>query len=185
LSAATNSFSGIESPLSENGVWDSPGAWADLHNDNGAYALGLNAMGRRVTPLVASDQYAQISYDQDPGASSWVGVSTRVQGPGNGSGYLAIVYAGEVRLYRADDSGFLNFTLLDAASANLAAAPRQLRLESEGNTHRVYFNGALLINHVATGTVYSGGQPAIAASVFGGPHVRILSFDGGDLSAGS
>ena len=104
-----------------------------------------------------------------------------MQGAGNGSGYLAIVYAGEVRLYRTDDSGGLSFTLLASASAAIGTAPRRLRLESEGNTHRVYFNGTLMITHGATGTIYSSGQPGIAASVFGGPQVKILSFEGGSL----
>ena len=90
---------------------------------------------------------------------------------------------GEVRLYRADDSGALNFTQLASASANLGTAPRRLRLESEGNNHRVYFNGTQVINHNASGTVYSSGQPGIAASVFGGPQVRILSFEGGNIAA--
>jgi hypothetical protein len=104
-----------------------------------------------------------------------------VQGGGNGRGYLAIVYAGEVRLYRTDDSGGLNFTLLASAGANLGAEPRRLRLESQGNVHRVFLNGTELISHNASGTVYSAGQPGIAASVFGGPQVRILSFEGGNL----
>jgi hypothetical protein len=38
-----------------------------------------------------------------------------------------------------------------------------------------------MIDHAASGTVYSGGQPGVAASVFGGPQVKILSFAGGDL----
>ena len=162
-------------------MWDSPGAWADLQKNNGAFATGLNALARRVSPPVGADQYAEIVYDQDPGASSWVGVMTRVQGAANGSGYLAIAFAGEVRLYRTDDTGSLNFTLLASASADVGAAPRRLRLESAGDTHRVYFNGALVISHDATGVVYSSGQPGIAASVFGGPQVKILSFEGGDL----
>ena len=87
------------------------------------------------------------------------------------------------RLYRTDDSGGLNFTLLASASADIGTAPRRLRLESEGNTHRVYFNGVLMITHVATGTIYATGQPGIAASVFGGPQVKILSFEGGSLGA--
>ena len=145
-------------------MWDSPGSWADLQKNNGAYAPGLNAQARLVTPAVGADQYSEITYDQDPGSSSWVGVTTRMQGAGNGSGYLAIVYAGEVRLYRTDDSGSLNFTLLASASAPIGTAPRRLRLESEGNTHRVYFNGTLMITHSATGTIYSSGQPGIAAS---------------------
>jgi hypothetical protein len=180
-SAVTSSFGGTESPLFEAGMWDSPGAWANLSKNNGAYTGGLNAQGRLVTPLVGADQYAEMTYDQDPGGGSWVGVTTRVQGAGNGSGYLAIVYAGEVRLYRTDDTGGLTFTQLASASAAIGTAPRRLRLESEGNTHRVYFNGTLLITHAATGTVYTQGQPGIAASVFGGPQVKIVSFEGGKL----
>ena len=177
----TSSFSGVESPLSENGIWDSPGAWADLQKNAGAFAAGLNAQGRLVTPVMSADQISEITYSQDPGASSWVGVTTRVQGPSNGSGYLAIVYAGEVRLYRADDSGSLNFTLLASAAADLSATPRRLRLESQGNDHRVFFNGTQVITYTASGTIYLTGQPGIAASVFGGPQVKILSFVGGEL----
>jgi hypothetical protein len=142
----------------------------------------MNALGRLVQPAVVGDQYAEITYNRSPGAGgSWVGVSTRVQGPGNGSGYLAIAYAGEVRLYRTDDTGGLQFTLLAAASANLGLAQRRLRLESEGGTHRVYFNGTQVISHVATGTTYAGGQPGIAASVSGGRTVKILSFEAGPI----
>ena len=180
-SATSSNFAGTENPLLEGGRWDSPGAWADLRKSDGAFAVGLNAQGRLVTPAVGADQYAEITYDQNPGASSWVGVATRTQGAGNGSGYLAIVYAGEVRLYRTDDTGSLSFTLLASATAAIGNPPRRLRLESEGNTHRVYFNGAQLITHNATGTVYPSGQPGVAASVFGGPQVKILSFEGGAL----
>lgn len=179
--SATSSFAGTESPLSEGGVWDSPGSWADLEKNAGAFTSGLNAQARLATPLVSANHYSEITFDQDPGASTWVGVTTRVQGSNNGSGYLAIAYAGEVRLYRADDSGSLSFTQLASAAASLGTGPRQLRLESQGNTHRVYFNGALLITHNASGTIYANGQPGIAASVFGGPQVKILSFQGGNL----
>jgi hypothetical protein len=178
----TSSFSGTENPLSEGGVWDSPGPWGNMRKNNGALTDGTNAMARRIMAGVAANQYSEITFDQDPGSASWVGVMTRIQGATNGSGYLAIVYAGEVRLYRADQGGSLNFTMLAAAAADLTAAPRRLRLESEGNTHRVYFNGVLLISHAATGTIYSIGEPGIAASVFGGPQVKILSFEGGSLN---
>ena len=55
------------------------------------------------------------------------------------------------------------------------AAPAGIR----GEHHRVYFNGTQVISHDATG--YPAGQPGIAASVFGGPQVKILSFEGGGL----
>jgi hypothetical protein len=183
--AITSSFLGIENPLSEGGMWDVPGTWAALQKNDGAYTTGLNAGARLVTPALGPDQYAEITYDQDPGASSWVGVTTRTQGAGNGSGYLAIAYAGEVQLYRTDDSGGLAFTLLASASASLGTAPRRLRLESQGDNHKVYFNGNLLINHDASGTLYINGQPGIAASVYGGPQVKILTFEGGNLDPSS
>jgi hypothetical protein len=178
---ASSTFAFTEQPLSQGGMWDSPGAWADLSANNGAYATAFNSLARLVSPTATSDQFATITFDQDPGTGSWVGVATRMQSASNGSGYLAIAYAGEVRLYRTDDTGSLNFTMLATAPANVGAAPRKLTLESQGNTHRVYFNDVLLITHTASGTVYSGGQPGIAASVFGGPQVRILSFQGGRL----
>ena len=178
---ATSNFSGVENPLSEGGVWDKPGSWSALRKNNGAYAVDSLAQARLVTPTIGADQYSEITYDQDPGASAWAGVATRVQGANNGSGYLAIAYAGEVRLYRTDDTGSLSFPLLASASASVGTAPRRLRLESQGNNHRVYFNGVQMINHTASGTVYSSGQPGIAASIFGGPTVKILSFAAGPL----
>jgi hypothetical protein len=182
--SATATFDGAESPLSQGGMWESPGSWADLHVNNGAYATWLNGQARLVTPLLNPDQYSEITYDQNPGSASWVGVATRIQGPSNGSGYLAIAYAGQVRLYRTDDAGGLNFTLLASANAPIGTAPRRLRLESQGNTHRVFLNGTQMISHNATGTIYPSGQPGIAASVFGGPTVRILTFEGGSLGTG-
>jgi hypothetical protein len=110
------------------------------------------------------------------------GVTTRVQSASNGSCYLAIAYGGEVRLYRTDDNGGLNYTLLAAAGTDISAALRRLRLESQGNTHRVYFNGTLRLTYTATtGTVYPSGQPGIAAALFGGPQVKILTFEGGGI----
>jgi hypothetical protein len=180
-SATTSNFVGDESPLAESGRWAAAGTWGDLEKDDGAYGTGVNRQARLVQPTIAAAQYAEITYDEDPGTASWVGVMTRVQGAANGSGYLAIVYDGEVRLYRAVDTGTLTFTQLAEASVDLSVPPRRLRLESEGNTHRVYFNGTQVLSHQATGTVYSSGQPGIAASVFGGPQVKILSFEGGPL----
>lgn len=80
-----------------------------------------------------------------------------------------------------DDTGSLNFTQLASASASIGSARRRLRLESRGNNHKVFYNGVQLINHNATGTLYGSGQPAVAASLFGGPRVKILSFAGGEL----
>ena len=95
---ASSSFSGVEDPLSENGMWDKPGSWASLQKNNGVYTTNKTGGARLATPAIGADQYVEITYDQDPGAASWPGVMTRVQGPTNGSGYLAIAYDGEVRL---------------------------------------------------------------------------------------
>ncbi len=179
--AVTSSFAGIESPLSEGGMWDSPGTATDLRKNNGAYSVDSWGHARLVTPALAADQYSEITYSQDPGSSSWVGVTTRIQGAANGSCYLAIAYGGGVRLYRVENSGSLSFAQLAAASADISAAPRRLRLESRGGTHRVYLNGAQLLS--ANDATYAAGQPGIAAAVFGGPTVNILTFEGGAITA--
>ena len=107
---------------------------------------------------------------------------TRVQSAGNGSCYLAIAYAGQVRLYRTDDNGGLNFTELASANVDVSVAPRLLRLESQGATHRVYFNGTLLVTYTDPNNTYTTGQPGPADAIFGGPTVRILTFDAGTLT---
>ena len=55
-----------------------------------------------------------------------------------------------------------------------------VRMESEGSTHRVYFNGVLLINF--NEARYTTGQPGIAAAIFGGPTMKILTFTGGSIA---
>jgi hypothetical protein len=176
---AASAFSGVEDPLSENGMWGTTGSWTSLKKNNGAYSTSITGAARLVTPVVVADQYAEITYDQDPGSSGWPGVMTRVQGAANGSGYLAIAYAGQVRLYRTDDNGGLNFVLLASANADLGAARRQLRLESQGANHVVYLNDVLMLSY--TDSTYTTGQPGIAAAFSGGTTVRILSFTGGAL----
>ncbi len=176
---ASSTFSGVEAPLFENGTWGKAGSWNALSKNNGAYSANFNSASRLVNPLVSPDQFAEITYDHDPGSGSWPGVMTRMQGAANGSGYLAIAFAGQVRLYRADDSGALNFFLLASADVDVSVAPRLLRLESQGASHRVYFNGALLINYTDSSNVYATGQPGIASSAF----AMILSFSGGALGA--
>jgi len=178
---ASSSFVGVESPLSEGGVWDTPGAWGSMAKSNGAYGNGTD-MARLTTPLVSADQFSEITFDQNLGSSSWVGVTTRVQGTKNGSCYLAIAYAGQVLLYRVDDSGSLSWTQLASATVDITVVPRRLRLESQGANHRVYFNGVLLINYTASGTVYTTGQPGIAESVSTASAAKILSFTGGSLA---
>jgi hypothetical protein len=180
---ASSSFTGIEDPLSENGMWSRTGSWTTLKKNNGVYSTNTTSGAILVTPVTGADQFAEITYDQDPGNASWPGVMTRIQGVGNGSGYLAIAYASEVRLYRATDAGWMGFTELAEAAANLGAAPRRLRLESQGTTHRVYFNGALMITYTDTSNAYTTGQPGIVDAIFGGPTVKILSFTGGSLAA--
>jgi hypothetical protein len=173
---ASGTFSGVEPILSENGLWDTAGAWGAISKNSGAYSVNASA-AQVANPLLTPDQFAEITYDHDPGTTGWPGVMTRIQGPANGSGYLAIVYSEQVMLFRVDDTGSLGWNLLASASVNAGVAPRQLRLESQGNTHSVYFNGTLAISYTDSNNVYTAGQPGIAAATFS----FILSFSGGDL----
>ena len=88
-----SSFSGVESRLSENGTWSTAGSWGAMSKNNGAYSTGAGA-AQMMNPAVGPDQFAEITYDHDPGTSGWPGVMTRMQGPAKGGGYLAIAYSG-------------------------------------------------------------------------------------------
>jgi hypothetical protein len=69
---------------------------------------------------------------------------------------------------------------LTTANTDNSAAPRRLRLESQGSNHRVYINGVQVIGY--SDTQYTNGQPGIAAAALSsGPNVKILSFAGGAL----
>ena len=154
----SSSFVGMESPLSEGGLWIKPGAWAAMAKNNGAYGTATN-MASVAAPTMSADQFSEITFDQNLGTTSWVGVTTRVQSASNGSCYLAIAYNGGVLLYRTDDTGTLNWTQLATATVDITVAPRDLRLESQGATHRVYFNGVELISYTESTQVYTAGQP--------------------------
>jgi hypothetical protein len=174
---ASSTFSGVESLLSQNGMWSTAGSWQAMSKNNGAYSTSSGA-AMLANPLLGPDEFAEITYDHDPGSTGWPGVMTRIQGPTHGSGYLAIAYAGTVRLYRVDDNGGLSFTQLGLASVDVSVAPRDLRLESRGNTHRVIFNNVLLITYTDPNNVYTAGQPGVADDTFS----TILTFSAGSLA---
>ena len=176
---ASSNFVGVESPLSEGGLWNKPGAWASMAKNNGAYGTAANMAGL-ATPMVSADQFSEITFDQNLGSASWVGVTTRVQGANNGGCYLAIAFNGGVWLFRTDDTGTLSWTQLAGANVDITAAPRDLRLESQGASHRVYFNGTPLINYTENAAVYTTGQPGVA--VYQNASAKILTFTGGSLS---
>ena len=107
-----------------------------------------------------------------------------MQGPTNGSGYLAIVYAGQVRLYRIDDTGSMSYTLL----RYLQTPPLALRLCNFGWSRKVR-----TIEYTSTGSSISTcrryrlcGRSARRdpSSYYGGPTVLILSFTGGAIPPG-
>ena len=85
----SSSFVGVENPLSEGGLWLKPGAWAAMAKNNGAYGAATN-MASVAAPTMSADQFSEITFDQNLGTTTWVGVTTRVQSASNGSCYLAI-----------------------------------------------------------------------------------------------
>jgi hypothetical protein len=91
---ASSSFVGVESPLSEGGRWNTPGASGSMAKNSGAYGPATHMAG--LTTVVSADQFSQITLDPTPLGSSWVRVTTRIQGAKNGGCYLAIAYSGRV-----------------------------------------------------------------------------------------
>ena len=55
-SATTSTFSGVESPLSENGMWGTAGSWTAIQKNNGAYSTANASAARIVNPVVSPDQ---------------------------------------------------------------------------------------------------------------------------------
>ena len=80
-------------------MWATTGSWGSLSKNNGAYTTTVTSAARLANPVVGPDEFAEITYDQDPGSAAWPAVMTRIQGATNGSGYLAIAYNSEVILY--------------------------------------------------------------------------------------
>ena len=155
----SSSFVGVENPLSEGGLWIKSGAWAAMAKNNGAYGAATN-LASVSTPTMSADQFSEITFDQNLGTASWVGVTTRFSAS-NGSCYLAIAYNGGVLLYRTDDTGTLSWTQLAAATVDITVAPRDLRLESQGHPPGVFQRSAA--DHLHGGpAVYTTGQPGIA-----------------------
>jgi len=101
---------------------DTPGSWSQ--SEEGRQCVFDWECGSGATGAAGGkpDQYAEITYDQDPGSSSWVGVATRIQGARNASCYLAFAYDDQVQL-RADDSDSLSWTQLASANTPVGVAP--------------------------------------------------------------
>ena len=156
-------------------------SWVGVTTRVQSASNGSCNMAAVATPMMSAGQFSEITFDQNLGTASWVGVTTRVQSASNGSCYLAIAYNGGVWLYRTDDTGTLNWTQLATANVDITVAPRDLRLESQGATHRVYFNGVQLISYTESVQVYTTGQPGVAVYQ-NASTAKILTFTGGSLS---
>lgn len=180
-SVFTSSFAGLESPLSEGGHWVATSVWNDLVKNTGANSSNQSNASRKLSDTVTADQYSEITYAADPGASNWIGTTTR-QSSG-GSCYLVIAHDGAFKFYNAVVSGTISFTLLNSVSASIGTAPRTLRLSSVGSTHTIAFNGTDVLVH--SDSTYTTGSVGIAASNFGGSDVKISHFDGGNIIVAS
>ena len=56
---AVSSTFATDGTTSENGMWDTPGAWTSLKKNNGVYSTNLLSAARLATPVVAADRYAE------------------------------------------------------------------------------------------------------------------------------
>ena len=56
---------GLQTPTTAK-MWDTPGAWTSLKKNHGVYSTDRLSAARLVTPVIGADQYAEITYDQDP-----------------------------------------------------------------------------------------------------------------------
>jgi hypothetical protein len=177
-----SAFTGIEALLSEGGAWSVVDSWAHLKKNNGVTAITGAAWSAAflAAPVLAANQYCQITHAGALTAGDAVGVCVRLQSTANGSGFLVIELNNTLYVYGAvDTAGSLGFNLLlTGPGVAPVSGTNTLRIEMSGTVMSVYYNGALSFTF-ANGA-YSTGRPGIAIFNGGGNPV-ITSADLGSL----
>lgn len=177
-----------ENPLSDGGVWQSgPGTFGGVKKSGGKVSNivdGESTCGRCNSAAFGSDQYAEATLS-DTSTSKFPGVFTRIQSSSDGDSYFVEITESSsvLTLYRIDDTGSLGFTQLGATFAITIAVPDDVRLESNGSTHEVFWNSVSL--GTRSDATFTGGLPGFGAYATSNSDPYFTAWDGGDLGGGA
>lgn len=186
MASATSTFDDpAENPISEGAVWDSgPGTWFAAQKTGGVCKQAPSGVdelwaARRNSPTIGDAQYSEVNIT----VAGFAGPMTRIQGTGAGAGDCYVLEdnggTSELKFYRVDDTGSLTYTQIGAAFSITPSLPDDMRVESDGSTHTIKFNGSSL--GTRSDATYSGGQPGLGGY---GATPNFTSWGGGDLAAG-
>gem|GEM_PF-1923258 len=190
---ASSSFTGVESPLSENGAWVSIMAYSPygtlFQKNNGAFAdrlSPLNHAGVRTTATLPADQYSEIVVGHIADAKNNVGPLVRVQTAGatTDSTYLwwASVPTGVSYLYRLDanvpdPSRGTSYTAVTLIPTSPAADGDRLRLIARGTILYGLKNGVrdFIYNTGRDALTYTTGSTGILAYADGAVNNAVIA----------
>lgn len=193
MATVTDNFNRTENPLSNGGVWETPGTgWHNVQT-NGTVCHETTEDseygGARVTTAIGNDQYAQVKVTI-PGSFGGAGPAVRLQNTTNGGGYLVdgVIdgshWSSRRAIVERDSAG--NNTEL-ATTTDTFASGDTLRLEVSGTTLTAKKNGAAFSPALtATSSTFSSGKIGISMKCNSSTltNVNLDDFEGGDLSAG-
>lgn len=156
---ASSTFTGVENPLSEGGIWTSgPGFTTDYQKTGGA-ASGTGAGWNGaiyVGPFAGGiNQYSEVLITALEG-----GPCVRMQSAVDSSCYLADFDGNNyIRLFRVTDTGSLAFLQLGGLMAATGIAGSTIRIEARDDIIEVFKNGISI--GARSDTTFSNGNAAI------------------------
>lgn len=183
--AYTDAFTGTNG--NRLGTYDSTN-WTDLQgtlqilSNKVVSAEDVFAVSRR-NGTYAADQYCQAVLTQTPGFDGLVGPMTRIPagtGSGNASGYALHFRKDQVFFGRMDAGSYTNFVQTTATTTS----GDTWRIESVGNTHKVYVNG---VQEAVIGTITDSTYPTGSCGICGlynQNDTQLDAWEGGDISSG-
>lgn len=191
----TTQFNFTEAPMSRGGewsssIWQAPDGVRSIAHHFRANAVNTHCVARRSSAF-GNNQKSECSHMALIGVGAFIGCMTRIQSTTNASGYLLVYRPGDsvVRFYKVDDSG-ANFsaglTQVVTPQADITVTVTQIanmRLESNGANHSVYFNGVLV--GTWTDATYTGGQPGFWMYENSAKLAMFDKWSGGDLDTGA
>lgn len=192
MASASSSFTGVETPLSEGGVWAALTAyWQHVTKLNGlkvdAAVLGNDCAARYVGVTFSANHYAEVTLAAVPTGGQLFFQYALCRMSATASCYLLTtapdVSTTTLQLYKLDNAGTFTQISTNITLGSAMAASDVMRLECVGTTLNVKYNGALV--RTTTDSTLTTGQPGVGgwAQNVGSNVVLVSLWSAADLSA--
>lgn len=172
MTSASSTFTGVETPLSEGGVWTALTAyWQHMTKVNGAKVdatvLGNDCAARYTGVTFTADHYAEITLASVPTGGQLFFHYALCRMNATAACYELTtapdVSSTTIQLFRLDNTGAGTQIGANITLGSAMAAGDVMRLECVGTTLNVRYNGALV--RTATDSTLTTGQPGVGGWV--------------------